>query len=51
MRIDGLMQARVLPPDQTTSFGFTATPGEYTMRLNAGVEDTAVLDVRPIGGR
>lgn len=51
MRIDQLLQARTLPANETTALGLTATPGEYTMRLNAGVEDTAVLNVRPVGGR
>ncbi|MGH2367552.1 MAG: hypothetical protein ACRDI2_05080 [Chloroflexota bacterium] len=51
MRIDELMQARVLRANERTTLGLTAAPGEYTMRLNAGTEDAAILNVRPVGAQ
>lgn len=50
MRIEELLQARVVGENTTTVIGLTAWPGRYTMQLNAGVLDTAVLEVRPPGG-
>lgn len=51
MHIDQVMQDRTLRANQATRLGVTAETGEYTMRLNAGVEDTTALNVRPMGGR
>lgn len=50
IRIDSLLQARVVRENDTTVIGLTAPPGQYTMKVNAGVEDTAVLEVIPPGG-
>jgi hypothetical protein len=51
VRIEDLMQARLLPVGQTTVVGLTTYPGEYLMMTDGGALDTAVLDVRPVGGR
>jgi hypothetical protein len=51
MRIDdGLLQARVVRENDTTAIDLNALPGRYTIKVNAGREDTALLEVQPPGG-
>lgn len=49
--IHRLMQARLIPAGQETTFHLTATPGEYRMVINGGAQDQAILNVRPVGTR
>jgi hypothetical protein len=52
LAIDGLLQARDLPPDTTTTIALNApAPGDHTIRLDGVSQDTAILNVRPVGGR
>ncbi len=52
LSIDGLLHPTELPVDGTTEIGLTLpNPGDYTMRLSGGSQATAVLNVRPPGGR
>ncbi len=51
LRIDRLLQPRQLALDSTTEIGLTLPEtGEYRMELDGG-SATAVLNVRPAGGR
>lgn len=51
MRINQLLQARLLPVGQVTQIGLTTYPGDYTMMTDGGALDTATLQVRqvPVG--
>jgi hypothetical protein len=50
--IDRLAGPQVLAPGTTAVIGLTVPePGDYTMRISGQREDTAVLSVRPPGGR
>ena len=51
VRIENLMQATLLPVGETTVVGLTTAPGEYIMMTDGVALDTAVLNVRPVGGR
>jgi hypothetical protein len=51
LSIDGLVNRESIPAQKTVRIGFTAPePGLHMMRLDEN-GDTAVLDVRPLGGR
>lgn len=50
--IDRLLQPREVAANAETEIHLNATEtGEYTMKLTGQADDTAVLNVRPIGGR
>ena len=50
--IDRLVEPRVIAPGGTAVIALTVPePGDYTMRITGTDEDSAVLSVRPVGGR
>lgn len=52
LSIGDLVPATELPANATTEVEFTAPePGEHPMRLTGPAEATALLNIRPVGGR
>lgn len=52
LSIEGVSQPQPLAANTTTEVSLTLpNPGDYTMRLSGAAEATAVLNVRPVGGR